>query len=60
MFSNTDEIPPNLVISKDEVIDQIKLLDNSKPPGADRVSPKILKEIRLISSPLTKLLNLSR
>ena len=33
---------------------------NSKPPGADGVSPKILKEITSsISSPLTKLFNLS-
>ena len=39
MFSNTDEIPPDLVISEEEVIDQFKLLDNTKPPGADGVSP---------------------
>ena len=41
MFSNTDEIPPDLVISEEEVIDQFKLLDNTKPPGADGVSPQI-------------------
>ena len=36
------------------------MLDNSKPPGADGVSPKILKEITSsIISPLTKLFNLS-
>ena len=36
------------------------MLDNSKPPGADGVSPKILKEISSsISSPLSKLFNLS-
>ena len=58
--SNSDEIPPDLVISEDEVINQLKLLDNSKPPGADGVSPKIRKEITSsISSPLTKLFNLS-
>ena len=60
MFSNSDEIPLDLVISEEEVIDQLKLLDKSKPPGADGVSPKIRKEITsLISSPLTKLFNLS-
>ena len=38
MFPYTDEIPPNLVISEEEVIDQFKLLDNSKHPGANWVS----------------------
>ena len=60
MFSNSGKIPPDLVISEDEVINQLKLLDNSKPPGVDGVSPKILKELTSsISSPLTKLFNLS-
>ena len=40
-------------------MDQLQLFINSKPRGANGVSPKILKEITSsISSTLTKLFNL--
>ena len=61
MFSITDKIPPDLVISEEEVTDQLKLIDNSKPPDADGVSTKILKEISTcisITSPLQFFLSL--
>ena len=35
----------NLLITEDEVYDQLSIINNTKPPGPDNLSPRILKSI---------------
>ena len=50
----------NFIISEQDVIDQLKILNIFKRPGPDGISPISLKETCIsIVKPLTKILNLS-
>ena len=50
----------NFVISDQEVLDQLLILNTNKPPGPDGISPLILKNIASsLYKPLTKLFNMS-
>ena len=43
----------NFVITKDKVCNKLGQLKNNKAPGPDRLSPKLLKEMKMeISEPL--------
>lgn len=55
--------PPDLefndiIITEQDVIDQLKILNVTKPPGPDGISSRILKATSSIYKPLTKLFNL--
>ena len=48
------------IINENEVLDQLKILDQNKPAGPDGISPRVLKEVKLgLFKPLTKLFNCS-
>ena len=56
------EVQPldNIIITEEEVHDQIKLLDVNKAYGPDNISPVFLKQGRVgLCKPLTKLYNMS-
>jgi hypothetical protein len=40
-----DNICPELLITEQEVKDQLEILNNSKPSGPDGVAPKILRSV---------------
>ena len=55
-----NDILSEILITEDEVYDQLSILDKSKPAGPDGISPRVLKEIAFsIKHPLTKLFNMS-
>jgi hypothetical protein len=44
------------IITEQEILDQLKILNVNKPAGPDGVSPRLLKDIAYsISKPLTKI-----
>ena len=50
----------NFVITKDKVYNKLGQLKENKAPGPDRLSPKLLKEIKMeISEPLCSIFNRS-
>ena len=55
-----DNICPELMITEQEVKDQLDILNNSKPSGPDGVAPRILCSVtQCLVSPLTLLFNQS-
>ncbi|XP_061185471.1 uncharacterized protein LOC133193522 [Saccostrea echinata] len=55
-----NDILSEILITENEVYDQLSITDNTKPPGPDGISPRVLKEIATtIKNPLTKFFNLS-
>jgi hypothetical protein len=55
-----DDICPDLLITEQEVKDQLEILNNSKPSGPDGVAPRILRSVsQCLVSPLTLLFNQS-
>jgi hypothetical protein len=53
-----DNICPELLITEQEVKDQLEILNNSKPSGPDGVAPRILRSVsQCLISPLTLLFN---
>ncbi len=55
-----DEILNGIEITREEVLDQLQLLDTSKAFGPDKISPKFLKEgAAELAGPLQKLFNCS-
>jgi hypothetical protein len=55
-----DNICPELLITEQEVKDQLEILNNSKPSGPDGVAPRILRSVsQCLVSPLTLLFNQS-
>ena len=47
------------IITEQEILDQLKILNVNKPAGPDGVSPRLLKDIAYsISKPLTKFVNI--
>ena len=56
----TDQILDNIVVSEQDVYDQLSSVDISKSYGSDEISPRFLKEGRdFLFKPLCKLFNLS-
>ncbi|CAC5426688.1 unnamed protein product [Mytilus coruscus] len=50
----------DMIISENEVVDILKILDVSKASGPDRISPRLLKEAYgILKYPLCRLFNLS-
>ena len=48
------------IITEQEIVDQLKILNVNKPAGPDGASPRLLKDIAYsISKPLTKFFNMS-
>ena len=60
---NVTPLPCHLnefIITEQEILDQLKILNVNKPAGPDGVSPRLLKDIAYsISKPLTNLFNMS-
>ena len=60
---NVTPLPCHLnefIITEQEILDQLKILNVNKPAGPDGVSPRLLKDIAYsISKPLTKFFNMS-
>jgi hypothetical protein len=55
-----DNTCPELLITEQEVKDQLEILNNSKPSGPDGVAPRILRSVsQCLVSPLTLLFNQS-
>ena len=55
-----NDILSEILITEDEVYDQLSIIDKSKPPDQDGISPRVLKEKAFsIESPPTKLFNMS-
>ena len=51
----------NFVLTKDKVYNKLCQLKENKTPGTDRLSPKLLKEIKMeISEPLCSITDLYR
>jgi hypothetical protein len=51
---------PGGILTEQEILDQLKILNVNKPAGPDGVSPRLLKDIAdSISKPLTQIFNMS-
>ena len=58
VIPNTHLILDNIIISEQDVKDQLSVLNDKKPPGPDKLSPKIIKMLApSIYLPLTILFN---